>query len=465
LAGTVLNPDGSLAAAGVKVRIRSMDLEIETRTTGFFDTQIALPALSDGRPGRGYFVEAEDLLSGARGAGTVNLLPGITNRMSIRLLGRGAISVIVLQSNGQPAPAARIDFQRGTYPQEDGQLVADSNGRAFFQNLFEGNYGISAQFVSGPTTLAGRSATTLNQGTTNEVIIRLGPTGTIKGIFVKRDLVTPISFAQVAVGITGFATTDTDGSFQISGLPLGTYRLVSHDPVSGIGATLTTTLSADGQTNSVTLVEQARGEIRGAVVGSDGISFVPGANVTLNGSDGITPSRTVTAGPDGRFSFPGAPAGAFSLRAEHPVTQLRGEQSGVLPEGVAFFEVNVLLEALGAVNVLVLSPSGTTPATNATVTLSEGSSPRAADVDASGRVRFSDLPLGNYVVTATSRNAGETRSVGQGIVCAGRGGRNSGSVSYPQWSRFRHRSGFSEWWRNTCRKRRSHSRASWWPCH
>src|SRR5207247_7454743 len=96
LAGFVFNPDGSPADAGVKVRIKAVDLEIQTRTNGFFDTQIALPATDEqGRPGKGYFVEAEDFVSGGRGAAGVNLLPGITNQVNIRLLGRGALRVIV----------------------------------------------------------------------------------------------------------------------------------------------------------------------------------------------------------------------------------------------------------------------------------------------------------------------------------------------------------------------------------
>ncbi|HET6407449.1 MAG TPA: Ig-like domain-containing protein, partial [Chthoniobacteraceae bacterium] len=410
LAGTVFNPDGSRAAVGVKVRIKSIDLEIETRTNGFFDTQIALPALTDGVPGRNYFVEAEDLVGGGRGAGTIDLLPGITNNLNIRLLARGALSVTVLQSNGQPAAGARLEFERGSYPQERGQLVADSVGHVLFQNIFEGSYAVSAQFISGPTTLAGRAAVSLNPGTTNSVILALGPTGTIEGTFVKRDFVTPISFAQVAIGSTGFASTDSNGFFRVSGLPLGTYHLSSHDPVSGIGAVLLTTLNADGQTNTVKLVEQARGEIRGAVIASDGLSFVPAASVTLNIPGGITPPRTVTAGPDGRFSFPGAPAGSFQLSAAHPVSSLRGAQSGVLPENASFVELNVPLEGLGSINALVLLPDGIKPATNASVTITAGNN-RSADVNAAGRVTFGDLPLGTFSLTANSQNLNENRSL------------------------------------------------------
>src|SRR5439155_17129489 len=134
-----------------------------------------------------------------------------------------------------------------------------------------------------------------------------------------------------------------------------------------------------------TLIEQSRGEIRGAVIASDGTNFVPGVNVTLHVSDGITPDRTVTTGPDGRFSFPGAPTGRFDLMAEHPVTKIRGQNSAVMPENAMFFEINIALQPLAALTVRVFRPGGVTPATSATVTLGCGA-PRAADTDAAGRV-------------------------------------------------------------------------------
>src|SRR5207302_9416276 len=140
-------------------------------------------------------------------------------------------------------------------------------------NLFEGSYGVLAQFVNGPTTLSGRGNVTVQHGQTNSITIRLGPTGTIEGFFVLRDLITPVGFAQIAVGALGIATTDTNGFFRVAGLPLGTYRLTSSDPVTGVGAVLSLTLSFDGQTNHVNLVEQSRGEVRGAVIASDGVTL------------------------------------------------------------------------------------------------------------------------------------------------------------------------------------------------
>ncbi len=59
--------------------------------------------------------------------------------------------------------------------------------------------------------------------------------------------------------------------------------------VTGVGAVASATLSYEGQVTHVQLVEQSRGEIRGMVLNSYGTGCVPGAIVTLNVSDGMSP--------------------------------------------------------------------------------------------------------------------------------------------------------------------------------
>jgi hypothetical protein len=57
-------------------------------------------------------------------------------------------------------------------------------------------------------------------GATNLASIVLGPTGTIRGVFVNRDDGSPISAARVSIGNAAFPSTGVDGSFQASGLAL-----------------------------------------------------------------------------------------------------------------------------------------------------------------------------------------------------------------------------------------------------
>ncbi len=405
VSGFVFNPDGTRGRSNINVKISfGNDFVIRTDTNGFFDTQVALPQ-------GGYMVEANDTVSGLRGQASVDVKAGLTNRVDVRLLGRGALRVRVVQADGSSAPAARVKIEQGSFPQDRFEGTADGSGAVLFQNLFEGAYAASADLVAGPTTISGRSPVQVVPGGTNEVTVILTPTATIRGVFLQRDLLTPVQFAQVFVGQIGFATTDTNGVFEVKGVPLGTYRLVSQNPVTGIGASLNVTLALNGEVRNVQLVEQARGEIAGSVINSYGTGIVPGAMVTLNSPDGFIPSRSVTTGPDGQFSFPGAPAGSFSLQAEDPATRVKGQNSGVLGENVTRLEINVALQPLTVLAGTVLRPDGKAPATNATVRLQAGGANFSADTDAAGRVSFRDLPLGDYTVTAQSRILGEDRSI------------------------------------------------------
>lgn len=414
LVGTVFNPDGTTVGEDVEVKITPFgtNFVIRTETNGTYDTQIALPALnSEGKPGVGYQVEANDPSSGFRGVSTVVLLPGLTNIANVTLLGKGALRVVVQHANGSPVPGAKVDLEMGSYPNTKGiSGFADTNGLVTFNNLFEGQYSAVAQAQTEIITLTGRTTASVSRGSTNQVIVRLGPTGTIAGRFVKRDLNTPVSFAQVSVGSLGFAITDTNGAFSIAGLPLGTHRLVSQDPVSGIGAVANVVLSFDGQTNNVLLVEQFRGEIRGFVVNSFGNGVVPGSRVTISFADGITPPRTVTSGPDGAFSFPATPAGPFSLEAEDPVTKRKGRNSGTLAENVAILQVDVPLESLGSVLVRVFEPGTNRVPASATVTL-KLPTPISPDTDSNGEAFFSDIPMGTFEVIANARSLTNSRSI------------------------------------------------------
>lgn len=425
LAGRILNPDGSPAGEGVAVHINfSDDYVIRTDEEGFFDTQIKLPAFDELRRPRGYRVEAADPVGGLRGVGTIVLAPIDVNFLEVTLLGRGDVEVTVLQANGDPVAGAMVDLTQGGFPGDRFDGETDETGFVRFPGVFAGPYSVCAEWVAGTSRIFGRSGVRVQRGETSAVTVMLEPTGSIRGTFVERDFVTPVGFAQIQVGNLGFATTDETGAFEVEGLPLGTFRLTSQNPVTGRGARLQATVSFEGEIKTVQMVEQALGEIAGAVIDSHRSGYVPGARVTWTQRDGgITPSRTVSAGPDGRFSFPGSPAGAFALEAEHPVTGLIGRRTGVLGEDMERFEINIPLQALAAMRVTVLRPDGSTPEDNATVTvMGTGLPETSADTDADGRIALTDLPLGSYSVRAAAMGLDVSRSAARTTVTLGEAG-------------------------------------------
>jgi hypothetical protein len=417
LSGTVRLPDGSPAGEGVAVKISfGNDYVIRTDTNGFYDTQIKIPA-------GGYRVEADDPLTGLKGVADVRLLAGVDNLVDVVLLDRGDLMVEVEAADGTVVAGAEVQLEQGSYPRDRYQGVTDSEGKVEFLNIFEGVYAACAQFTAGATRIGGRSGTTVVAQQSNLITVRLQPTGTIEGFFLERDRGAPVPFAQVAVGNLAFTSTDEEGFFRVEDLPLGAYQLVSENPVTGAGARASVSLALNGQVEVVQLIETARGEVSGYVLDSDGSSPVSGATVTLRVSGGLTPPRTVTSGPDGTFSFPGTPAGAFQISAVHPVTGLRGASSAVLPQNVPAFAVDVAIEPLATVSGIVYLPDGSTPADQATVTLSSGPGiVRQSDTDSDGRVFFADLRLGRYTVQARSRSLGTISSAGQTSVTLLEGG-------------------------------------------
>jgi phage baseplate assembly protein gpV len=137
--------------------------------------------------------------------------------------------------------------------------------------------------------------------------------------------------------------------------------------------------------------------------------------------DGLTSERTVTTGPDGRYQFPGSPAGGFELEATHPTLRavgapVRGRAVGTLAVSATSVSVDIPLDGLAALPVQVFRSDGQTPAEGTLVRIRRqmglsGFIQQEKDADPQGSVLFSDLPLlDNYTLRAVSLLGGELRN-------------------------------------------------------
>src|SRR5262249_48308870 len=154
-----------------------------TETNGVFDTRFGLPATgTDGKPGVNYFVEARDPATGLRGQAVATVFPTGTNEVknfvNIRLLGKGALRINVIDGLGQPAAGAKVESTQGSFPQDRVEGVADTNGVIEFQTLFEGSYAVCASQVTGPTTVFGRVAATVSRDQLALATLRIAATAT-----------------------------------------------------------------------------------------------------------------------------------------------------------------------------------------------------------------------------------------------------------------------------------------------
>ena len=426
LSGQVLLPDGSPAGAGVEVAIAvgSDDPRIlRTDAEGRFSTGTTLYSL---RGNTGYAVTAFDAATGGRAQTGVNVLPAQDNLVTLTLLGRGQLEVLVRKADGTPAPGAVVKVSRGAFPREDLEGTADGAGLLSFANVFEGPYGISASATIGLSRVAGSTGVHLSQNGTAQAVVTLSSTGTINGQFLESDGSTPVAGANVRLGSFAFAPTDAQGRFSFVEVPLGTHTLVAANPVTGRGGNTAVTLSANGETRDVRILETALGTVSGLVINSLGVASVPGARVVLTSDDpfALTRTFTVTSGPDGSYSIAGVPAGGFTIMASSDGVE--GSVHALLRETTAQLSVDVPLSPRASILARVLEADGITPAPVAEVRLFSGSQSFAArDVAADGTVEFTGLPLGDYFVQALSRSAGLTRnrSATAAVSLSGRGQR------------------------------------------
>ncbi|HEU5123392.1 MAG TPA: carboxypeptidase regulatory-like domain-containing protein [Verrucomicrobiae bacterium] len=407
LTGHVVYPDGTVVGEGVEVTtFFGPGIVNTTDTNGFFDNQIAIPAGS-------YTVEAVDPNTGFRGRVNAYVAAGRTNFVEVPLLGLGDLQLTVSQANGQPANDAFVQLDGGIFSEHrNGQT--DANGIYETGNLVPGNYSLLVRFTTASATLEKRISLSVTNNQLTKGLLTLGGTGVVKGTFRHLSDGSPISGGRVAVGSVANVPTDANGAFIASGIPLGTYRVVATDPVTGRAAVTSVTLSFVDQQAIVNLTEQPQGEIRGQIFQIGKSEPVAGAEVSLDPKDGLSTRRSVTTGPDGGFSFPGVTPGDYGLSARIQGLNRNVYQIVSLPDSAPTMTVNLTLPApdpVGQLFVRVLQPDGITPASGVRV-LAAANGGGNKDTDENGVAFFDGLALGNVFVRASSLSPTESFNVG-----------------------------------------------------
>ncbi|HYG23696.1 MAG TPA: carboxypeptidase regulatory-like domain-containing protein [Verrucomicrobiae bacterium] len=407
LTGRVIYPDGTVAGAGVEVTTSfGPGIVNTTDTNGFFDNQMQIPA-------GGYTVTAVDPLTGYQGRVSAQVAPGRTNFVEVPLLGLGDLKLTVVQANGQPASGAFVSLSGGIFRENrDGQT--GTNGTYETGSLIPGWYSLLVRYTTGSTTLEKRIGMSVTNGQLTSATLTLGGTATVRGTFRHLADGSPIVSARIAIGNVANVPTDATGAFAATGVPLGTYRVVATDPVTGRSAASSVTLSFVDQLAVVNLTEQPLGEIRGQIFEAGTAQPVVGTEVRLQPRDGLSLQRSVTTGQDGGFSFPGLTPGSYSLSAQVQNPSRGVHQVVTLPDSAPTLTVNLTLpakEPTGQLLVRVVRPDGVTPASNVQV-IASAFGGGVKDVDPNGEAFFDNLKIGGVTVRASALNPAETFNAG-----------------------------------------------------
>ena len=270
---------------------------------------------------------------GTRGVGfaTVTLgSNGETVTANIDLLGQGSIVATVTDASGSPVAGASVVVDAFGNGASDALFATTgSTGSVVIPHVLAGTFTITA--TSGG--LQGTGSGTLTDGQVNQITIALQPTASIAGTVFGPDGQTPASDARIVVSGAGSANAgvNTDGTFRVDKLPLGTYSISVYDGLNRLRASAqSVVLNANGQVASETFTYVGLGNVTGRVLNPDSSSA---SNLavqvqSLNPSFGRYVSATTNAA--GFYEADGIPVGSFRVTTGDVTRLLLGEGSGTI---------------------------------------------------------------------------------------------------------------------------------------
>jgi len=407
LSGTVFLPDGvTPSGPGVSVTASSArfpDVTVTTDVEGRFTFAKIFPAGT-------YLLSASDVVTGGVAEQTASLLADQSLTADLRLLGRGAVEVTVLDGAGDPVDEAFVELRRSSFPFDEaaGATTSTSVGRIRFENITEGDFTVTASDSLGRGGRA--NGVVLGEGETAQVTVSLTITGTVRATVTSSEGSTLIPNAEVRLrqGTTGrlLGSTTSSGMPGMLGrvefrfVPAGSVLLTATDPVTGRVGEASGSLETEGEIIDLEIRLLGLGSVSG-IVTSNG-SPVAGATVDLTSRTGLANGlanldATATTGSAGEFSFEGVPVGSFTVKAKVLGLLLTGSAEGAITtDGEAITDVEIALQPSGTVSGSVLRPDAATPVPGASVVLDPPGSVLRSRSSAAGRFRFEFVPIGDF---------------------------------------------------------------------
>ncbi len=262
----------------------------------------------------------------------------------------------------------------------------------------------------------------------------LDATGSISGKVTKADGVTAIASADVWAnsydggGGSGYARTDAQGRYTITGLLAGGYRVESAAGSQGYvreyykesveyQQAVRVPVVAGQTTTGIDFTLEASGGISGKVTKADGVTAIVSAEVWANSYDGGGGNGYARTDAQGRYTITGLPAGDYRVKAvpsNNKLTKLpyadefynntydHGAAKPVtVTVGQDTPDINFALEVGGSISGRVTDEVGN-PIQNADIWADywAGSTAGATRTDARGYYTIKNLPSGDYRVQA-----------------------------------------------------------------
>ena len=389
ISGTVSRASGGSGVAGVYV------LAAPGPSSG---SGLAAGSLTDasgrysitGLPAGDYLVDFQSsspLLTRPQPVAVTLSAPGVTATVNLSLIAGGSISGTVSAATGGTLLGEALVTVEPLAGGAARMVITQPDGTYEVNGLAAGDYRVRVdapdlafvtEYFGGSLTAAGAATVAVTSGVASTGIdIALDATGSIKGT-VSESGGGPISALQVTVaslgGVDSTVSTDTDidGTYEITGLAPGEYRVSApgigqgflvqfFSGASSAESATPVVVSAGAATTGVDFVLSTGGKISGTVTRASGGTAVEGASV-LAIDEATGAFNRGTTGSDGMFEIVGLVDGSYLVSAEAP-------QLGLLP---AFFDGVDLASDAAAV---VISAGGTVGDIDFALTFTTTSSP------------------------------------------------------------------------------------------
>ncbi len=375
-----------------------------------------------GAPISGASVSADGngAITGSDGGYTLQL-PGGTATLTAALAGYQNASESVTVTSGQSTQAATLQIQPTNPGNVTGSVVNSSgtglsgatvsaaglsttsaaDGSYMLSNLPAGQTTIQASltgFQSGSASVAVVAGTT----TAAPAITLVSGSGSITGS-VKNTSGGAIVGASVGFG-GGTATTDANGNYTLTGVPVGTVQLVAS--ASGFQSSTQSVTVTGGNTSTANFTLAAgatAGTVTGKITNASSGAIVAAATVSWSGG-------STTTNTSGIYTLTNVTAGTQNITAVKTGYLTRTLAVGVT--GGATSTLNIPIATAGKISVKVVTSAGAV-VSGATVTIKGGvvATTVSGSSGSTGLFTTNWIPVGTYTVTvAKSGFATQTKT-------------------------------------------------------
>jgi hypothetical protein len=168
------------------------------------------------------------------GSGSVQVPEGGSVPATVVLNGVGSINGLALDSNGDPIAGTVTVQGTGPFPYRF-DVSAGTDGTFQLPQVLAGPFTATLQ-SSGLFALYGTNTGTVLPNKTADLQIQVQPSGTVTGVVLRADGVTPAIGANVSITVLGVGAinlqADDTGRFTSTGQPLGNFSVLIHDSIS-----------------------------------------------------------------------------------------------------------------------------------------------------------------------------------------------------------------------------------------